>query len=87
MRELLFRPRIDPDYVFAPCARLSDRSQFRRRDGRAPRNFVAKVDRLARPRKKRQGRENESLPDQRRAHYLLSLRRVCDARSSIEYLL
>ena len=48
-RELLVRARIDPDNVSAPCARLSDRNQFRRRDSRSPRNVVTEINRLAHP--------------------------------------
>jgi len=48
---------------------------------------VAKINRLAHPWKKRQRCKNESLPDQRRCHYLLNSWRISDARSGIKYLL
>ena len=55
VRELIVRPCINPDRSVAPSSCLLDRHHFRRRDGGAPRNLVAEINRLAGRREKRQG--------------------------------
>ena len=69
-RELLIRARINPDNVSSPCAGLIDSNQFRRQNGRAPGNFVAKIDCFAYSRGERERCQNKDLADQRRSHYL-----------------
>src|SRR5262249_48191417 len=53
-RELVVRSRINPNRRVAPSTCLLDRDHFRRRNGGAPGNLVAKIDRLTRGREKSQ---------------------------------
>src|SRR6266481_2763918 len=55
VRELIVRPCINPDRSVAPFTCLVDSHHFRRRDGRAPRDLVTEIDRLASRGEKRQG--------------------------------
>ncbi len=70
-REFIVRPCINPDRSVAPFTRLLDGDHFRRRNCGAPRNLVAKINRLACRGENRQGCQNNSLPDQRRFHLLI----------------
>src|SRR5215472_17505277 len=53
-RKLFVRPRINPNRSVAPSMGLIDSHHLPGRNGGAPRNLVAKIDRLASGRKKRQ---------------------------------
>src|ERR1700730_5035313 len=68
--KFLIRPRIDPDCVVAPGARLIDRDQFGRGDTQLPRDTIAKIKSFADRRGKRDCDKKQRLSNRARLHWL-----------------
>ena len=84
VRELIVRPCIDPDRSVAPFTRLLDGDHFRRRNGGAPRNLVAKINRLAGRGRSAKAARMTACPTSEDFTYLLNLRCVGDPRSGVK---
>jgi hypothetical protein len=69
-RKFLIRPRIDPDCVVAPGARLIDRDQFGRGDRGLPRDTIAKIKSFAERWDKRECDKEQRLSNRARLHWL-----------------
>ena len=69
-RKFLIRPRIDPDCVVAPGARLIDRDQFGRGDRGLPQDTIAKIKSFADRWDKRECDKEQRLSNRARLHWL-----------------